>query len=60
MHATQFLNKLHKELATFKIEFEIKFPILGHHFEAKLLDQAKTSAQWEVIPDTDFFILRKK
>lgn len=60
MHATQFLNKLHEELTSGKIVFEIKFPKLGHQLEAKLLEQAKTSARWEVIPDTDFFMLRKK
>lgn len=60
IHATEFLQKLYEELTAGKIDFEIKFPVLGQQYEAELLEEAHNPSQWEIETDAEFFILRKR
>jgi len=59
-HVEMFLNKLHGELSLSKVAFEFTLHKLGLQHEISLLTYSHDPNKWEIIPDPDDFILRKK
>ena len=60
MHVSQFLNELFLHLDQNKINLQIQFIKIGHSREIQLISDSYNKAQWDIIDDTEDFILRKK
>lgn len=60
MHVGMFLNKLHDELSSAKVAFEFILHKLGLQHEISLLTECYDPNKWEIIYDSDDFILRRK
>jgi hypothetical protein len=59
IHVREFLRLLHDHLAQNGLNLQIQFTMLGHDVEIDFLSRLHDANQWQIIPDSEDFILKK-